>query len=67
MALKCHLTLRILITSPSEKKNGSGGVTFTRAITHQKRLPQSGRSTQSAVDMYVSEICAEGIFVTFPW
>ena len=34
------------------KKNGSVDVTFTRAITHQKHLAQSGRSTRSAVDIF---------------
>ena len=38
-------------TLPSEKY-GSVGVTFTCAITHQKHLPQSGRSTRSAVDIF---------------
>ena len=27
-------------------------MTFTRAITHQKHLAQSGRSTRSAVDIF---------------
>ena len=44
-------TWRILTISPSEK-NGSVDVTFTRAITHQKHLAQSGRSTQSAGDIF---------------
>ena len=34
------------------KKNGSVDVTFMRAITHQKHLAQSGRSTRSAVDIF---------------
>ena len=34
------------------KKNGSVDVTFARAIMHQKHLAQSGRSTQSAVDIF---------------
>ena len=51
MALKCHKTCRILTTLPSEK-NGSVDVTFACAITHQKHLAQSGRSTRSAVDIF---------------
>ena len=43
--------MEILTTLPSEK-NGSVDVTFTRAITHQKHLAQSGRSTRSAVDIF---------------
>ena len=42
MVLKCHSTWRILTTLHSEK-NGSVDVTFSRAITHQRHLPQSGR------------------------
>ena len=34
------------------KKNGSVDVTFTRAITHQKHLSQSGHSMRSAVDIF---------------
>ena len=41
----------MLTTLPSEK-NGSVDVRFTRANTHQKHLAQSGRSTQSAVDIF---------------
>ena len=33
-------------------KNGSVDVTFAGAITHQKYLAQSGRSTRSAVDIF---------------
>ena len=36
---------------PSDK-NGSVDVTFSREITHQKHLAQSGRSTWSAVDIF---------------
>ena len=42
---------RILTTLPSEK-NGSVDVTFMCAITHQKHLTQSGRSTRSSVDIF---------------
>ena len=34
------------------KKNELVDVTFTHAITHQKHIVQSGRSTQSAVDIF---------------
>ena len=34
------------------KKNGSVDVKFSRAITHQKDLAQSGRSTRNAVDIF---------------
>ena len=51
MALECHSTWRILTTLPSEK-NGSVDVTFTRAVTHQKHLAQSGGSTRNAVDIF---------------
>ena len=51
MALKCHLTWRILTTLPSEK-NGSVDVMFMPVITHQKYLAQSGRSTWSAVNIF---------------
>ena len=40
------------INSFTQWKNGSVDVTFTCAITHQKHLAQSGRSTQSAVDIF---------------
>ena len=45
------LNMKILTTLPS-KKNGSVDVTFLRAITHQKHLAQSWRSTRSAVDIF---------------
>ena len=38
-------------------KNGSIDVTFTRGITYQKHLAQSGRSTRSAVDIFNTLIC----------
>ena len=34
------------------EKNGSVDVTFTHMITHQNHFVQSGRSTQSAVDIF---------------
>ena len=34
------------------KKNGSVDVTFTRTITHQNHLAQSGRSTRNAVHIF---------------
>ena len=39
------------ISNFTQWKNGSVDVTFTRAITHQKHLSQSGRSMRSAVDI----------------
>ena len=41
------------INNFTQWKNGSVDVTFTRAITHQKHLAQSGRSTRSAVDISI--------------
>ena len=43
--------MKILTTLLSEK-NGSVDVMFARAITHQKHLAQSWRSTRSAVDIF---------------
>ena len=43
--------MKNITTLPNEKKNGSVDVTYTPAITHQKHFVQSGRSTQSAVDI----------------
>ena len=40
------------INNFTQWKNGSVDVTFTRAITQQKHLSQSGRSTRSAVDIF---------------
>ena len=40
------------INNFTQWKNGSVDVTFTCAITHQKHLPQSGRSTRSVVDIF---------------
>ena len=40
------------INNFTQWKNGSVDVTFTRAITHQKHLTQSGRSTRSKVDIF---------------
>ena len=40
------------MNSFTQWKNGSVDVTFTRAITNQKYLAQSGRSTRSAVDIF---------------
>ena len=40
------------INNFTQWKNGSLSVTFARAITHQKHLAQSGRSMQSAVDIF---------------
>ena len=39
------------INNFTQWKNGSVDVTFTSAITHQKHLAQSRRSTRSAVDI----------------
>ena len=41
------------INNFTQWKNGSVDVTFTRAITHQKHLKQSGRTTRSAVDISI--------------
>ena len=41
-----------MLTSLPCEKNGSVDVTFARAITHQKHLAQSWRSTRSAVDRH---------------
>ena len=40
------------INNFTQWKNGSVDVTFTCAITHQKHLPQSGRSTRNVVDIF---------------
>ena len=40
------------INNFTQWKNGSVDVAFTHAITHQKHLAQSGRSTRSAVDIF---------------
>ena len=40
------------INNFTKRKNGSVDVTFVHAITHQKHLAQSGRSTRSAVDIF---------------
>ena len=40
------------INNFTQWKNGSVDVTFARAITHQKHLAQSWRSTRSAVDIF---------------
>ena len=40
------------ISNFTQWKNGSVDVTFTREITHQKHLAQSGRSTRNAVDIF---------------
>ena len=40
------------INSFTKWKNGSVDVVFTRAITHQKHLSQSGRSRRSAEDIF---------------
>ena len=36
----------------TQRKNRLVNVTFARAITHEKHLKQSGRSTRSAADIY---------------
>ena len=41
-----------MLTTLPREKNGSVDVMLTRAITHQKHLAKSGRSTWSAVDIF---------------
>ena len=40
------------INNFTQWKNGSVDVTFTHAVTHQKHLVQSGRSTRSAMHIF---------------